>query len=146
MKGGDLYKPKKRNTTDIKRRTPKRAKDERRYKDQAKEFFEEAVKNKTNKCFFCDEWVNYYEGLHHLRGRVGDYLLDREWWTIVHNTCHTELYHQSSYEQRSRQKWYKGFLARLKLKSEELYRKELRKAEKVTPLNPQLNFKEDDDE
>lgn len=143
MRGGDKYKQKSKPKPPIAKRSNKRAKDERRYKDQAREFFDEAVNNKTNYCIFCDELVVVYEGLHHLRGRIGDYLLDKEWWAIVHNECHVDNYHQASYEQRVKQVWWDGFLARLKAKSEELYNKEIKKGEKVHKLNPTFDFNDD---
>jgi hypothetical protein len=140
MQGGDQHKRK----APIARRTPKRETDERHYKDQAKEFFDEAVKNGTNICVFCGKKVTTYQGLHHLKGRTNDYLLDREWWRTVHNKCHVEDYHQANYEQRSTQPWYQDFLMRIKSASDELWRKELKKAEKaLTPLNPRI-FDDDD--
>jgi len=126
MQGGDAFKRK----PPIKKRTPKRAKDERYYKDQAREFFDDAVKNKTNLCFFCGQKVTIFEGLHHLKGRTGDYLLDKEWWCVVHNQCHALDYHQSNAEQRTKQVWFNDFLSRLKAKSTDLYNKEMKKLEK----------------
>lgn len=141
MQGGDQHKRK----APIARRTKKRDKDERQYKDQALEFFNEAVKNGTNLCVFCGKKVTFFEGLHHLKGRTGDYLLDKEWWRTVHNFCHVDCYHQSDYEHRSKQPWYQAFLLRVKEASEELWRKELKKGDKALPLlNPRLEFEEDD--
>lgn len=141
MHGGDEHKRK----APIKKRTPKREKDERYYAVQAKEFFDEAVINKTNRCFFCGEWVLSFQGLHHLKGRTNEYLLDKEWWVIVHNKCHTEDYHQSNAEQRRKQSWWNDFLQRIKAKGEDLYRKELNKLDKANPINPQRGLFDDED-
>jgi hypothetical protein len=141
--GGDLFK---RKPPKIANRTPKRTKDERQYKDQAREFFDNAVKEGTNLCFFCGKKVTKFEGLHHLKGRTNDYLLDRLWWVTVHNFCHTACYHQMDYEHRSQQPWWAEFLQRLRLKSEELYQKEINKEIKSQKFNPQFRFDEKDDD
>lgn len=138
MQGGDLFKPHKpllnalsRSKAKIPRRTKERAKNEEYYSVQAHKFFDESVENKNNICFFCDKEVKIFQGLHHLKGRVGNYLLDKLWWVVVHNECHVENYHQSNAEQRIKQVWWKGFLGRLRLKSEDLYQKEIKKIEKA---------------
>lgn len=141
MQGGDTFKRK----APIKKRTEKRSRDEKHYAVQAREFYDEAVLNKTNKCFFCDDWVLSFQGLHHLRGRVGKYLLDKEWWVIVHNECHVDNYHQANSEQRRRQPWWNDFLQRIKVKGEDLYRKELNKLDKANPINPQRGLFDDED-
>lgn len=142
--GGDLHKRKPRKEP-IARRTKKREKDERQYKDHAREFFDNAVATKTNKCFFCDEFVTFFQGLHHLKGRTNDYLNDKEWWVIVHNDCHVYKYHAMDYEHKQQLPWWGSFLDRLKLKSDELWRKETRKEEKAHKLNPKLNLFNDND-
>ena len=147
MRTDDKYKQYKDNKKQgkIPKRNPKRAKDEKHYSVYAKEFFDEAVINKTNRCFFCGEWVLGFQGLHHLKGRTNDYLLDREWWVVVHNKCHTEDYHQSNAEQRKKQPWWNDFLQRIKAKGEDLYRKELNKLDKANPINPQRGLFDDED-
>ena len=139
MQGGDTHKRK----TPIKRRTPKRARDERYYMEQAREFFDDAVNNGTNHCFFCGEKVNSFQGLHHLKGRTNDYLNDKEWWVIAHNDCHVFKYHMLDYVHRKAQPWWEDFLGRLKSKSEELWREEKRKEEKSQKLHPTI-FDDDD--
>jgi hypothetical protein len=138
---GDLFKRK----TPIKKRSKKRAKDERQYKDQAREFFDEAVKKGTNICVFCGDKVTRFEGLHHLKGRTNDYLKDKEWWRTVHNQCHVWDYHQANYEQIIKQIWWNDFLGRLKNISEELWRKEIRKSEKVHRINPEKELFDEED-
>lgn len=140
MQGGDQHKRK----TPIKKRTPKRAKDERQYKDQAREFFNDAVKNGTNICVFCGKKVMKFDGLHHWKGRTNDYLLDKKYWSIVHNECHVDNYHWASTEQRMKQVWWDDFLIRLKAIDEDLWRKELKKYEKVNKLNPKIWDEEED--
>jgi len=139
MQDGDSHTRK----APIKKRTPKRAKDERYYAEQARGFFEDAVNSGANLCFFCGERVNRFQGLHHLKGRTNDYLIDKEWWTVVHNDCHVNKYHMTSYEQRIEQPWWDSFLLRLKSVSEELWRKEIKKEEKSHKLHPTI-FDDDD--
>jgi hypothetical protein len=102
------------------------------------------VINGTNICVFCGKKVTNFEGLHHLKGRTNDYLLDKEWWRTVHNECHVDNYHQADYEHRSVQPWYNEFLLRIKSVSEELWRKELRKGEKSVRINPEKELFDDD--
>jgi len=144
MRGGDKYKPKTKKQTQIPRRTKKRAKDEKYYAVLAREFFDNAVKNKTNRCFFCGDWVKTFQGLHHIEGRDNDHLLDWDKIVIAHNKCHTDDYHYAKYEDLSAQPWYDDFMSRLKEKSEKAYQEELRKRDKSLKLNPEL-FKEDKD-
>jgi len=143
MRGGDKYKPRPRKSKPIKRRTTERAKDERYYAVKAREFFDDAVKNKTNRCFFCDNWVTTFQGLHHIEGRDNNHLLDWDKVAIAHNKCHTDDYHYAKYEDLSAQPWYNDFMSRLKEKSEKAYQKELRKRDKSLKLNPEI-FDEDE--
>lgn len=113
----------------IARRSKKRAKDERHYAIQAKEFFSDAVINKTNRCFFCGEWVNTFQGLHHLGGRREGSLLDFNLIVIVHNDCHLH-YHSATVEQMRKMKYYDEWMARLKAKDDTAYRKEINKSQK----------------
>ncbi len=142
MQHGDSFKRK----APIKKRSPKRKKDERTYKEQAREFFDDAVNNGTNQCYFCGEEVKTFQGLHHLKGRTNDYLIDKEWWGVVHNDCHVWKYHQASYEQRIKEPWWSDFMMRLKSKSPELHRKEIAKGEKyLHSLNRSLFEDEEED-
>jgi hypothetical protein len=141
MQKGDQFKRK----APIARRTPKRDKDERYYNVQAREFFDVAVKNGTNTCIFCGEKVKTFQGLHHWRGRTGDYLLDKRWWSIVHNEHHVDCFHMMRYEVLSTQPWFESFLTRLKLfdPTLELYNKVIKRGEKSHKLNPTFEFDED---
>lgn len=126
MQGGDQFKRKP-----IKRRTPKREKDERYYAVQAKEFYEESDKI----CFFCGKKVETFAGLHHWKGRKNDYLLDKRWWSVVHNFCHVDMYHYSSTEQLKAflGAEYDNFLLRLKALDLSLWEKQTGKTGKLTP-------------
>jgi hypothetical protein len=132
-RGGDLHVRKK-----PKPRSEKRAKDERYYSVVAKEFFEESDKI----CFFCGKKVTFYEGLHHWKGRTNDYLLDKRWWSTVHNSCHL-FFHRSTAQQMSEQPWYPRYLERLRALDEGLYNKQIGKSEKSNKLNPSLWDEED---
>jgi hypothetical protein len=132
--GGDLHVRKK-----PKPRTEKRAKDERYYSVVAKEFFEDSDK----KCFFCGDKVDTFQGLHHFKGRTNDYLLDKRWWCVTHNSCHLD-YHNISVDKTSKEKWYEGFLIRLKNMDEGLYNKQIGKSEKSSKYNPSLWDEEED--
>jgi hypothetical protein len=141
MLGGDMYnKPlksppskhlktlsTKRGT--IHRRTSKRALDERYYAEKAKKFFEEAVKNKINDCFFCGMKVFIFQGLHHLLKRDGSKLNDFTKTVIVHNDCHL-FFHSATLEQLESKPWFNQWMGRLKSVSLEAYNKEMRKTEK----------------
>lgn len=130
--GGDKYKTKSATNTPYKpipRRTKERAIDEKYYAVQAKEFFDDAIKSETNICVFCGEKVTKYEGLHHWKGRTNDYLLDKQWWSTVHNDCHS-FYHRATVEQMKEKSWFDSYMSRLRAKSEELYLKEINKSQK----------------
>jgi len=130
-RGGDLYKPKTRQKP-IKKRSEKRAKDERYYSVQAKEFYNESNK----KCVFCGGDVKRFQGLHHWKGRTNNYLLDKRFWSVVHNDCHVFKWHKMTQEEFKL--WlgveeYERFLGRLKDIDIELYNKQLDKISKLTP-------------
>jgi hypothetical protein len=133
MAGGDLYnkpsEPRSPKSDTARRRTPKRASDERYYALQAKEFFDDAVKNGTNHCFFCGEKVNSFQGLHHTEGRKNDKLNDFTKIVIVHNDCHL-YYHRATLQQLMSQVWFYEWMLRLQKISLEAYNKELNKAQK----------------
>lgn len=130
--GGDKYQDKstpKAVHKPIRRRTKERTIDENLYAIQAKMFFQDAVNNGTNLCVFCGEKVTKFEGLHHWKGRRGAYLLIKQWWSIIHNECHL-FYHRATVEQMKEKLWYNSYMSRLQQKSEQLYLKEINKAQK----------------
>ena len=130
MRTDEKYKIQKEHAK-LNRRTPKREKEERRYADQAKEFFEESDK----KCVFCGKEVQRMEGLHHWKGRTNDYLLDKRWWSVVHNFCHVDMYHHSPKDKFKAflGAEYENFLTRLKKIDLSLWEKETNKDKKLHP-------------
>jgi hypothetical protein len=152
MQGGDLFKRKKkpvearspRKGTPIPKESKKRSKDHKTYLEQIKLFWAECLENKTNYCLFCGEWMPTRDNIHHMKGRTGDYYLDKLWWANAHNECHIK-YHYSSFDILFKEWWYNAFLTRLLDKSAELYYKELKKQDKSQKLNPEL-FDEENDE
>jgi hypothetical protein len=156
LQGGDLFVRKSKQNKPVEARsTPKRSPippmskkrstERKAYKEQAKDFFNEAVINGTNICVFCGEKVTKFEGLHHWKGRTNDYLLDKRWWSTVHNFCHVDCYHQSDYEHLSKQVWFQSFLNRLKIfdPTLELYNMIRKKGEKSQNINRTIDFDEE---
>ena len=149
MRGGDLYQAKTqaksrqnspvealslKGDTKIPPASKKRRKEHIRYLEQIKLFWNDAVNDGTNYCFFCGEKMNNRDNVHHWRGRTNDYLLDKRWWVNCHNQCHLD-HHHKSIGWLMKQKYYAEFLARLKKFDIESYDKEKKRQEKA-----QLNF------
>lgn len=118
MKGGDLYAPKKRQKP-ITKESPKRKVENKRYLERIKEFWEEAVNNGTNQCFFCGETMKERQNIHHLLGR-GSIVLEEQWWVLAHFDCHM-AYHFDSVDKLRQYPWFQDFLDRLKEKSISTY-------------------------
>lgn len=76
--------PLKKNATKIKRRSDKRAKEERNYSKEIKEW-----KKQNTVCAarleMCTVWT---EDVHHIGGRQNNKLLDKENWLPVCRNCH----------------------------------------------------------
>jgi hypothetical protein len=138
MRGGDLYKPKPKPKKRIPKESKKRKAEHIRYSEQIKMFWEESVLNKTDFCFFCGVHMDKRDNIHHLKGRTGDYYLDKEWWINCHNDRHVWNYTQKSVDELKQQPWYNAWLERLKLKSVSLYEKEIAKHGKSLRFNPKL--------
>ena len=64
-------------------KSPKRKKDNRRYRERIKDRWNEAVKNKTNYCFICNGLMEQREDNHHIRDREVT-ILDEALWVFVH--------------------------------------------------------------
>ncbi len=129
MKGGDLYKPKPRQKSPLPKESKKREKERIYYLDQVKMFWKECVENGNDFCFFCGQKMTKREDTHHLKGRIGDYYLDKKWWIQCHRECHGAV-HDWSVEKLMSMPWYQDYLARLKAKDESLYWKALKKEDK----------------
>ena len=84
MKGGDLYKPKPRQKSPLPKESKKREKERIYYLDQVKMFWKECVENGNDFCFFCGQKMTKREDTHHLKGRIGDYYLDKEFSNPVY--------------------------------------------------------------
>jgi len=154
MWGGDLYNakssqkrtnkpPLRESGYKIPRRSKKRDTQEKYYVEQAKEFFQDAVNNGTNICIFCGQKVTKFQGLHHWKGRVGKYLLDKLWWSVVHNDCHL-FYHRSTIAQL-KSEFGDAFFERLKLFSTDLWEVIINRENKTHKLNPSLFEDSDED-
>jgi hypothetical protein len=121
----------------IHRRTKERAKNEEIYNIEAHKFFEEAVINGTNVCVFCGQKVTRFEGIHHWKGRKGHYLLDKKWWSIVHNKHHL-MYHDLPIEKLEKETWYNSFLERLREFSISLWGKQVNKKQKSQRISTDI--------
>lgn len=128
MKGGRLYKPHKPNSR-IPAESSKRAKENKRYLLRIKEFWENAVNNGTNQCFFCGETMKERGDIHHIVGR-GKMLLEEELWSNAHRDCHM-AYHFDSADKLRQYPWFADFMERLREKSPETYHKVLYKINKA---------------
>ena len=121
MRGGDLYRPKRDVAKPISKASKKRKKENKSYLLQLREFWDNAVKDGTNKCFFCGEKMGEREDTHHLRGR-GAFLLEPEWWVHAHRQCH-HWYHFAPIEFLIKKSWWGGFLERVRAKDIQTYYK-----------------------
>lgn len=139
LKGGDLYSPKPKKQKAIPKESKKLKKEREYYSIQAHRFFDEAVQNGTNICIFCGEKVSKFEGLHHWFGRVGQYLHDKQHWSVVHNDCHAYKYHKFTVQQMT-EEWGQAFWDRLEKFNSSLREKIQSRSDKN---NPTL-FQEDD--
>ena len=133
-KGGDLYAPKKRQKP-INNESPKRKQENKHYLLRIKEFWENAVNNGTNQCFFCGETMKERGDIHHIKGR-GKFLLEEEYWINTHRDCHM-AYHFDPADKLRQYPWFSDFMERLREKSPETYYKVLNKINKA-----ELQFEE----
>jgi hypothetical protein len=111
-------------------------------------FVQECKDNGTFYCFITkepfDDTIDGHWTIHHLRGRTGDYYLDKEFWILTRQGNHGKVFHgRMTYDQLRVQPWWPDFLVRLKAKDEASYNKVMRMADKSKPLHPKLW---DDDE
>ena len=106
----------------VRRRAPKRAKQERQYSKDRTDFIKEQDKPY---CFFCGKEVTNPD-LHHLDGRDGDRLLDKSKWVLAHHECHLN-YHSMAWDKLP---WWCDYLKRLR-KYPDIFQKELIKMSKM---------------
>ena len=107
-------------------RTPKRAKQEKEYADVCKELDDELDRQKKLYCFFCgkplsENWIH-----HHLRGREGALLVDKDYLVVGCFECHRQ-YHDLPVR---KQKWREIFMENLREKDPQTYYKEREKENK----------------
>lgn len=147
MKGGRLHKRKTPNKKPISSESKKRKVEHIRY-DEQKSMFKQELKDKGEYyCFITkkpfEDNISGFATVHHLRGRTGDYYLDKEYWILARNQDHLDVFHgYKTYEELRKEVWWADFLSRLKMKDSKSYDKILRSLDKITPLNPKL-FDED---
>jgi len=110
----------------IRRRTPKRARQEVEYKAICDEIDAEAKANGTFFCVFCGINIKGRAFHHHSRGRDGDLITEKKWIWLAHFGCHQD-YHSLPV---AKQVWRPFFLSWLKVNDTEIYKKELEKAYK----------------
>jgi hypothetical protein len=156
--GGDLYKAKSRQkstdlprspgrNTQISKESKKRKEQSKTYKQVKDEIRAELIAAGKYDCFFCGKPMKSEKGFHHLKGRDGQNFIDKRYIVPGHQQCHVWDYHHSTVEQLLSFSWYEGFLDRLKLIDENLWRKEMNKQTKtVNKLNPTFRFEENNDE
>ncbi len=128
MKGGDLYKPKPRKVSKIPKESKKRKQDNKRYLERLKERWEEAVKNGTNICVFCNKKMTQREDNHHVSGRDVT-ILDESAWAWAHRECHSQ-YHDAPVKLLLQTDWYLDFVERLQKLDMSTYFKEKRRIDK----------------
>ena len=138
MRGGDLYKPKTKKQTPIKKKSKKRIVEEISYREMSQLIWDKAKETGNGEvlCFFCNKPMAHKEDTHHLKGRTGALYAMKRWLRNAHRYCHGERYHDARYEDLIKEKWYPGFLERLKEASEDLWRKELKKGDKAQRIIP----------
>ena len=105
------YKPPK----PLKKRTDKRAAQEREYKVICDQVDAAAIALKQTNCYFCGEEVVNAEH-HHLKGRDGDLLTEKRYIKRVHTQCHHE-YHNVSVKKIL---WWDKYLSKLQRDGEDV--------------------------
>jgi len=107
----------------------KRAKENERYTQICNEIDEEALLTGHTECVFCGSKITEKQWIkrthHHLFGRVGKLLYDKELIRLAHFECHDDYHHKSV----SLLPWWSGYVERIR-NIEGLYLKEKRREEK----------------
>lgn len=117
----------------------RRKKEHIRYIDQVKMFKQEMKEKGEYFCFVTgQDFDNTLAGAvntHHLRGRVGDYYLDKQYWILVRNQVHLDVFHgHRDIMEISKEPWWDDFLTRLRSKDELAYRKIMKQLERANEL------------
>ena len=104
----------------------KRAKENARYTQVCNEIDEEALLTGHTECIFCGgkitekQWIKRTH--HHLLGRIGKLLYNKEFIRLAHFECHDDYHHKSV----SLLPWWLGYVERIR-NIEGLYLKEKRR-------------------
>jgi hypothetical protein len=133
--GGDMFK---RKPKPIAKESVKRKKEHIRYIDQLKMFKDECKEQETYFCFISgedfDDTIDGFCTVHHLRGRTGDYYLDKEFWILAKNKHHLDVFHRCTIDELKEKEYWVDFLTRLKIKDLHSYYKLLKRIEKSEEL------------
>lgn len=96
----------------MKTRSKKREAMERHYARITKE--RDAQNNREGGvCFFCGEPLVGSFDRHHLRGRDGDLLIEKEYIVNVHRKCH-QKWHDKAVTEIALEYWFPNFMERLR--------------------------------
>ena len=108
--------------------SPKRANTNQEYNAIVKKMKDDAREDKDAVCFFCGGHFKERSVIdcHHIFGREGEKLVDRENLVLVHRECHSK-YHSLSVHKIN---WYPEWLERIKDTDPKLYEKEIIKYNK----------------
>lgn len=109
----------------MRRRTKKRAKEERTYLINRQNFID-AQREKDNQgriyCIFCGRVIIGEPSLHHGDGRDNEKLLDEDFWFLSHNKCHVHQYHTMSCADIE---WWPKYIQNIQGRHPTIYQKEL---------------------
>jgi hypothetical protein len=122
----------------INKESKRRKKEHVDYSRLTKEMWDELVASGGNVCFFCGEKMDHKEDFHHIKGRISENYLKREFLFPAHTLCHVWKYHSMCYEQIIKEPWYKDFLNRLSNTDTESFRKEIKKRDKYFSQSGEL--------
>jgi len=126
----------------VKKRLPQESKkrkiEHKGYLEQVSMFKEE---NKIAKTYYCylsgeefDDSIDGFCTVHHLRGRTGNYYLDKEFWILARNKYHLDVFHRMTIDELKKYEWWEAFLERLRAKDLHSYYKLLKRIEKSEEL------------
>ena len=138
MQNGDKFKRKAPVKKRIPQESKKRKVEHKRYLEQVSMFKEE---NKIDGTYYCylsgeefDDSIDGFCTVHHLRGRTGNYYLDKEFWILARNKYHLDVFHRMTIDELKKYEWWKPFLERLRAKDLHSYYKLLKRIEKSEEL------------
>lgn len=113
----------------MRRNTPKRAKQNREYSKERREYIDEEIEiHHKVTCIFCGKTVYGDPDIHHAFGRDGDRITKKDDWLLAHNKCHVYEYHSMSWKAID---WWGDYIARIKDRYPKVYAKEIIKMGKT---------------